>query len=124
MADCNGVGAGLRVELSGQRLLALFLPEQGNEIDGHSSIPLEVPMMVRRRGVETRLIVSSDDRADPDDKLVRLLAIRLECGDQRIWCDFQSYERKLITQIHRRGDRAEWWSGITQTISQTMNPMV
>ena len=65
----------IRIELSAHELLGFALgePQDSGEV-ADRSIPLEVPIAFRRRGVESRLIMASGNQRAPDERLITLVA--------------------------------------------------
>jgi hypothetical protein len=73
----------IRIEVSERNLLELVLGQPDDDSDGPDRlVHLEVPTALRRRGVETRLIIPSSDHRAPDARLIGLIARSCEWIEQ------------------------------------------
>jgi DNA invertase Pin-like site-specific DNA recombinase len=81
----------IRIELSRPALLALILGANDDHVDGSDRqvdlVPLEISIELRRRGIESKLVLPSSHVGAPDEKLIALVkrscqwVDRLSTGD-------------------------------------------
>ncbi len=93
----------IRIDISERNLLELVLGQPDDSTDGTDRlIHLEVPTALRRRGVETRLIIPSSDHRAPDERLIGLISRSCEWIEQ-----FSAGTVTSVREIARRDNLDE-----------------
>lgn len=73
----------IHIEIPERNLLDLFLGKaDGSTKESDRLIQFDVPTAIRRRGIETKLIIRSSDHREPDQRLIGLIARSFEWLEQ------------------------------------------
>ena len=93
----------IRIEIPERNLLEIVLGQPDDNTDETDRlILLEAPTTLRRRGVETKLVISSSDNRATDQRLIGLIARSGEWLEQ-----LSSGSATSVRAIARRGDLNE-----------------